>query len=273
MSAARSGLVLLATIAAGLTLAPAATADHVAPSVSATLTLGKATRQCNVQGVCSRARRATVSWNASCGPAAPAGALESVEVGIFGVRRNGTRFAYDGEALEDAPPASGSMGMTAGPGLRFFGEVSVTCDDTVTDAEGNQIEHRATATSATDQVYLPPQLVSARTTRSGFCGVRVPARKVDRWLQAGQYAELAYTLSFSSASLMRAGVPSLRQIKLFARGAGIRLKRTPDRGMFRDPGVIGTWLTPRRGGTLRVWATIAGRRTNTLRIRVLPRRC
>jgi hypothetical protein len=255
-------------------LAPAASANHVAPSVSATLTLGKAVRSCNLDGVCSRGRRATVSWNASCGPAAPAEALESVDVGIFGVRRNGARFAYDGEALEDAPPASGSMGMTAGPGLRFFGEVTVTCNDTVTDAEDNLVEHRASATSApTQQIYLPPQLVSARTTRSGFCGVRVPTSKVDKWLQAGQYAELAYTLSFSSASLMKPGVAPLRQVKLFARGAGVRLKRTPDRDMLRDPGVIGTWLTPRRGGTLRVWARIAGKKTNTLRVRVLPRRC
>jgi hypothetical protein len=141
------------------------------------------------------------------------------------------------------------------------------------DSEGNQVEHRASATSTTQQLYLAPQLVSARTTRASFCGVRVPARKLDRWLQAGQYAELGYTLSFSGASLLKGGVPALRQIKLFARGAGVRLKRAPDRGMLRDPGVTGTWLTPRRGGTLKVWATIGGHRTNTLRIRVLPRRC
>jgi hypothetical protein len=38
-------------------------------------------------------------------------------------------------------------------------------------------------------------------------------------------------------------------------------------------GEIGTWLTPRRGGTLRIWATIGGHRTNTLRVKVLPKRC
>ena len=38
-------------------------------------------------------------------------------------------------------------------------------------------------------------------------------------------------------------------------------------------GALGTWVNPRRGGTLRIWATIGGHKTNTLRIRVLPKRC
>jgi hypothetical protein len=270
----RLGLLLLAAALLVAAAVPsAASANHVAPSVSATLTLGSVVRDCNLSGLCARARRATVSWNASCGSAAPADALQSVDVGIYGVRPDGTRFAYDGEALEDAPPPNGSMSMTAGPGLRFFGEVTVTCSTTVVDAEGNEVEHRGSATSTTAQFYLPPQLIAARTTRAGFCGVRVPNSKVDKWLQAGQYAELAYYLRYSGAALMKRGVPALRQIKLFARGAGIRLKRSPDRDMLRDPGVIGTWLTPRRGGTLRVWARIGGKRTNTLRIKVLPKRC
>lgn len=269
----RAALAALAAGAALAALAPAAQANHVTPTVSATLTLGKAVRSCNLEGVCSRSRRATVSWNASCGPAAPADALESVDVGILGVRPNGRRFGYDGEVLEDSPPANGSMGMTAGPGLRFLGEVTVTCTASVVNSEGYPDEHRASATSTTTQIYLPPQLVSARTTRAGFCGVRVPNSKVDKWLQAGQYAELAYTLAFSGASLMKPGVAPMRQVKLFARGAGVRLKRSPDRGMLRELGDIGTWLTPRRGGTLRVWARIAGKKTNTLRIRVLPKRC
>jgi hypothetical protein len=266
-------LAALAAVTATLAAAPAAGANHVAPSVSATLTLGKTVRSCNLQGVCSRSRRATVSWNASCGPAAPGDSLETVDVGIFGVRPNGTRFGYDGEALEGSPPANGSMGMTAGPGLRFFGEVTVTCSAPVVNSEGDLEEHRASATSATGELYLPPQLVSARTTRSGFCGVRVPKSKLDKWLQAGQYAELAYTLAFSGASLMKPGIPPMRQVKLFARGAGVRLKRSPDRGMLRELGEIGTWLTPRRGGTLRIWARIAGKKTNTLRVKVLPKRC
>lgn len=267
---------LLAVLAVALLgVAPAASADHIAPSVTATLTLGKAARTCNADQVCARGRRATVSWNATCGPAAPPDALRELDVGIYGVRGNGTTFAYDGEGLEaDDATLTGSMGMIAGPGLRFLGHVEVTCSATVVNEEGYEVEHRATASSGpTQQFYLPPQLVSARTTRAGFCGVNVPRNKVDRWLQAGQYAELAYTLAYSAASLVKPGRAELKQIKLFARGDGYRLKSAPDRGMLRELGEIGRWVNPRRAGTMKVWATIAGHRTNTLRLRILPKRC
>jgi hypothetical protein len=271
----RRAAVAVAALALVGAAAPAAQADHVAPSVTATLTLGSAAKTCNADGVCARGRRATISWNASCGPAAPPDSLREVDVGIDGVRRNGATFGYDGEALE-APdaPLTGSMGMTAGPGLRFFGEVKVTCSATVVNEEGYEVEHTARASSGrTQQYYLPPQLVSARTTRSSFCGVRVPTGKVDTWLQARQYAELAYTLAYSAASLIKPGVPELRQIKLFARGDGYRLRSAPDRGMLNELGEIGRWVNPRRAGTMKMWATIAGHRTNTLRTRILPRRC
>ena len=273
---ARRIAVALAAVAASLALAaPAAQADHVAPSVTATLVLGDAVRDCSTPELCARARRATVSCNASCGPAAPADALREVDVGIYGVRPDGSRFAYDGEALE-APdaPLTGSMGMTAAPGVRFFGEVTVTCSATVVDADGYEVEHTAKATSTpTEQFYLPPQLVDYRTTRSGFCGVNVPNSKIDKWLQAGQYAELEYFLRYSARSLMRRGVPELRQLRFFARGAGVRKKASADRGMLNQLGALGTWVNPRRGGTLRIWATIGGHKTNTLSIRVLPKRC
>jgi hypothetical protein len=267
--------VALAAVAAMALAAPAAQADHIAPSVTATLELGDAVRDCSASGLCARARRATVSWNASCGPAAPADALQNVDVGIYGVRPDGTRFPYDGEALEaDDATLTGSMGMTAGPGVRFFGEVTVTCSATVVNEEGNEVEHTAKATSGpTAQFYLPPQLVSYRTARSGFCGVNVPNSKLSKWLQAGQYAELEYFLRYSARSLTRRGVPELRQLRFFARGAGVRRKASADRGMLNQLGALGTWVNPRRGGTLRIWATIGGHKTNTLRIRVLPKRC
>lgn len=268
-------LSLAVAAAACLTLAPAAHANHIAPSVTATLTLGDAARVCNTEGVCARGRRATVSWNASCGPAAPADALKEVDVGIYGVRRNGSTFPYDGEALEaDDATLAGSMGMTAGPGLRFLAQVEVRCSATVVNAEGFEEEHTASASSGpTQQFYLRPQLVRARTTRAGFCGVRVPRSKIDRWLQVKQYAEIAYTLAYSGASLLRPGVPELRQIKLFARGDGYRLRSSPDRGMLRELGEIGRWVNPRRAGTMKLWATIAGLRTNTVEMRILPKRC
>jgi hypothetical protein len=270
----RRALTVLAALTALAAAAPAAQADHVAPSITATLALGTTVKDCSASGLCARARRAVVSWNASCGPAAPADALQEVDVGIYGVRPNGGRFSYDGEALEgDDATLSGSLAMTAGPGLRFFAEVTVVCNAVVTDAEGNQVEHKGQATATTTQFYLPPQLMDFRTTRAGFCGVSVPNSKIDRWLQAGQYADLAYYLRYSAGALLKPGVPEMRQIKLFARGAGVHLKRSPDRGMLRELGEIGTWVRPRRGGTLRIWATIGGKRTNTLRVRVLPKRC
>jgi hypothetical protein len=62
-------------------------------------------------------------------------------------------------------------------------------------------------------------------------------------------------------------------LRFFARGAGVRRKASADRGMLNQLGALGTWVNPRRGGTLRIWATIGGHKTNTLRIRVLPKRC
>jgi hypothetical protein len=269
----RRGVTVIAALAAFAAVAPAARADHVAPSITATLALGKTVKDCSASGLCARARRAVVSWNASCGPAAPADAVREIDVGIYGVRPNGTRFSYDGQALEEEPPLTGSMTMTAGPGLRFFAEVTVICNAVVTDAEGNEVEHKGQATATTTQFFLPPQLMDYSSTRAGFCGVRVPNSKVDKWLQAGQYAEVAYYLRYSGKALLKPGVPEMRQIKLFARGAGVRVKRSPDRGMLRELGEIGTWITPRRGGTMRIWATIGGKRTNTLRVKVLPKRC
>ena len=270
----KRALLALCVLCALGAAAPAANADHVTPTVSATLTLGKAARTCNVEGICARGRRATVSWNASCGPAAPPDALKTVDVGISGVRPNGTTFGYDGEAVDEQPPAIGSMGMIAGPGLRFFGEVQVTCSATVVNEEGHEVEHSATASSGrTAQFYLPPQLIDYRSTRAGFCGVNLPQRRLSRLFQARQYAEVEYFLAYSAASLIKPGVPELRQIKLFARGDGYRIKSAPDRGMLRELGAIGRWVNPRRAGTLRLWATIGGKRTNTLRARILPRRC
>jgi hypothetical protein len=269
----KRSVVALCAVLAFAVAAPAAQADHIAPSITATLELGKAVKDCSQSGLCARARRATVSWNASCGPAAPPDATVTIDVGIYGLTPSAKRFAYDGEALDDEPPLTGSMSMTAGPGLRFFGEVTVTCSTTITDAEGDTVEHTGKATATTVKYYLPPQLMDFRTTRAGFCGVNVPRSKVDKWLQAGQYAELEYFLRYSASSLTSRSRPELRQVKLFARGAGVRKKASPDRGMLNQLGAIGTWVNPRRGGTLRIWATIGGKKTNTLRVRVLPKRC
>jgi hypothetical protein len=265
----RAGGAALAALAALAVAAPAAQADHVAGTVSATLTLGETIKRCGDSGFCTRSKRATIAWNASCNGAG----VESIDVSIMGVRPNGKRFAYDGETFDYDIPMTGSLDMTAGPGLRFYGEVVVTCTATVIDADGYEVEHRAKATATTEQFYLPPQVAGARTGRSSFCGVRVPSSKVDRWLQAGEYADLGWYMSFSEKAMFKPGVPFLRQFKLYARGAGIRLKRSPDRSIANQYDMIGTWVKPRRGGTLRIWATIGGHRTTTYRIKVLPKRC
>ena len=154
---------------------PAAQADHIAPTVTATLTLGKAVKDCNAEGLCARGRRATVSWNASCGPAAPADALREVDVGIYGVRPNGTRFPYDGEAPKPRTRryrVDGDDRRARGPILRR-GDGDLQRDRH--RRGGPEVEHTAKATSGpTEQFYLPPQLVDYRTTRAGFCGVNVP---------------------------------------------------------------------------------------------------
>ena len=66
--------------------------------------------------------------------------------------------------------------------------------------------------------------------------MNVPTSKVDKWLQAGQYAELQYFLRYSARSLTRRGVPELRQLKFFARGAGVSKKASADRGMLQPAG-------------------------------------
>jgi hypothetical protein len=263
-----------AALALAAAAAPAAQANHVAPTASASLELGGKVADCDPGTfVCGGARRATISWNASCGPGHGHEALESIEVLILGVTPTGRRFTYSGETLDFEAPFTGSLDMTAGPGLRFLGQVIVTCAVETVDSEGNAVTHRASATAETQQLYRPPFLRETRITSGSWCGVNLTPRQTERLLQAGQYAEVAWTLRFDAASLMRRGVPASRQIRLHARGAGIRVKKRPDRGMLRDPGVIGTWFTPRRAGKLKVWATIGGKKTNVRRMRVLPKRC
>ena len=270
----RRAAVLIAAATAVLGIAPAAHANHVAPTASASLELGGKVNDCDPGTfVCGGARRATIGWNASCGPGHGQEALESIEVLILGVTPSGRRFTYAGETLDFEAPFTGSLDMTAGPGLRFLGQVIVTCAVEVVDSEGNSETHRASASAETAQIYRPPFLRETRVTSGTWCGVRLSPRQSERVLQAGQYFEVSWTLRFDAASLMRSGVPMARQIRLHGRGAGIRFKKRPDRSMLRDPGVIGTWFTPKRAGRIKLWATIGGKKTNVRRMKVLRKRC
>lgn len=274
MSRRRLVLALGAVVAATLALAPAAQAGHVAPTVTASLELGSKVNDCDPGTfVCGGGRRATISWNASCGPGLGHESLEEIDVAILGVTPSGRRFTYSGETLDFEAPFQGSLGMVAGPGLRFLGSVKVTCAVDTVDSEGNSETHRGSATAETAQFYRPPFLQETRVTSGSWCGVNLSPRQSERVLQARQYFEVSWTMRYDAAALMRRGVPMMRQIRLHGRGAGIRFKKKPDRSMLNDPGVIGTWFTPRRAGRIKLWATIGGKKTNVRRMRVLPKRC
>lgn len=57
MSNARVALVVAALAVLPLAGAPAAQADHITPSVTATVELGRAVKDCSLSGLCARARR------------------------------------------------------------------------------------------------------------------------------------------------------------------------------------------------------------------------
>jgi hypothetical protein len=265
--------IVLATAALGLAAAPPAQADHLAPTAAAALELGAKVKDCDSRQVCGGSRRATVRWIVSCGPGTGQEAIEELEVSILGVTPAGRRFGYDGEAFDSSAGLTGSLALTAGPGLTFLGEVVVRCFTETVNAEGDLVEHRGSARATTAELYLPPRLGGFVIPRGTWCGVNLTPNQSSRLLQAGQYFDLLWALRYSGASLIRRGVPGLRQIKLFGRGAGLRFKRTPHRAILRNYDAFGTFVRPRRAGTLRIWATVGGQKTNTLRIRVLPDRC
>jgi hypothetical protein len=244
---------------------PAAEADHLAVTVSATATLGKAAKFCEDQGnFCARGRRVAISWQASCGPAAPADALAAIDVAIVGIRPDGTRFTV--ETWRADRQLSGSDSTTIGPGLRFVGDVAVTCR-TFTGS----VEHVSTANASSSELYLPPQVKAALRVFPIVSSCRlIPLSKLPQWLQVGRQALLTWQLSYYEESLLTPGLGEPRQIRLFARGAGIRFERRPSRRMFRRYGAIGTPVTPRRARPLRIWATVNGLVTNRLAVKVLP---
>ena len=269
----RCAALAAATLACLAAAAPAAQADHVQPTVGATLTLGSRVKDCS-GGVCGGSRRATIGWSASCGPGLGQEALEGIEVAILGVKPNGRRFSFDGAAFDSEEVGlTDTRSMVAAPGLRFVGQVKVTCSVEAVNAEGDLVEHRGSATADTAELYLPPRLAGFQINQGTTCGVNLTVRQSKRLLQAGQYFELSWYMRYSGASLFKSGVPSRRQVKLFARGAGLNVKSPPDTGILREFGEIGAALRPRRAGTLKIWATIGGKKTNTLRIKVLPKRC
>ncbi len=244
---------------------PAAKADHLAATVSATAALGKAAKFCNNEvDTCARGRHVVVSWQASCGSAAPADALQDIGLAIIGLRPDGTRFVVD-TWTGDAQPSGTDSITTIGPGLRFVVEVTVLC------RTFDGVEHTSTATTTSSELYLPPQLKLARRVFNITMSCRlIPLSKLSQWLQKGEKALLTWQLSYYEESLLMPGTVEPRGIRLFAHGVGIRFEGPPNRRMFRRyGGVLGIPVTPRRAGTLRIWATINGLVTNTFDVKVL----
>jgi hypothetical protein len=121
-----------------------------------------------------------------------------------------------------------------------------------------------------------PYLDGYDIPRNSICGVRVPRGKDSLWLQARQYATVGWGLRFSGQSLLRPGsfAAQLKQIVLRASGAGVRLRRSPARHVFKEAGYA-QFIRPRRRGSVLLWATIGGVATNKVRVPViaLPRGC
>ena len=260
-----TALALLAPLGA----APGAQANHVTASVSATATLGKAVTMCQREdgddaSVCTRGRRVVISYQASCVPGAPPDVYGSVEVAIVGIKPDGTRYTVAGPY--PTYEMSGTETIDVGPGTRFVAETVVTCDTF------NPAEVIKTSASS-EEFFLAPRVVADRTVfHISISCHRIPTSKLDVWLQAGDRSLLGWDLWYGQ-SLLMPGVPETRQIRLFARGAGVNVSGPPNRRMLRRYHVIGLPVTPRRGGTLNIWATINGQRTDTLPVKVLSRRC
>jgi hypothetical protein len=145
-------------------------------------------------------------------------------------------------------------------------DVAVTCR-TFTGS----VEHVSTASASSSELYVAPQVKAARRVFHIPSSCRlIPTSKLDRWLQKGRQALLAWQLSYYEESLLAPGIPEARQIRLFARGAGIRFQRSPSRRMLRRYGALGVPVTARRAGTLRIWAKVNGLVTNRFAVKVLP---
>jgi hypothetical protein len=90
-----------------------------------------------------------------------------------------------------------------------------------------------------------------------------------------------FALQFNDRSLLgvqRRRPAGVRRMWLYAKGAGTRYRKRPrlfQLGQFgqRFPIGAGAALFPRSAGWIELWAEVGGERTNSLHMRVLPRRC
>lgn len=270
-------LLLPAAVVAVLVVpGSAAAVEDIQPTASVSITLGGKAKEC-VEGRCKYrgGRKATVTWTSSCNvPGQDAG--PSTEISLMArVKRPGARpVGYETVNVDESGEgASGGANVVIPAGVRLFAQIDVSCSYTTYDADANRVEHTGKTSATSADVFLNPALVSHEFPQNTHCGyARSNPFKV---AQVGQFAKLDYELRFSALSLLPSTglAAELSGIRLHGRGGGLNFKRKPDRNALRKQGVYQVWFRPRRGGTLKIWATIGGVKTNTLRIKVLPKRC
>ena len=270
-------LTALVAVVAGLLTAGPAAAHHSA-SATASLTLDPPRAGCKMaedktRTRCNGSRVVRVSWSVECG------ARAFVTVRYWSPRPGGGApiALQDEEILDEA--SSGVTATRFEAGGRVFATVVLDC---YYEGDGDTIpEHSAKATSAaTTEAYIPPRLDSVEAISNSFCGFNVPNGWLDSVLQARETSNVDFHMTFLDRSLLgarRYSKAGRNRTVLFARGAGLRV-RAPARPWL--PGADGPqrteagirW-TPRKAGTLRVWAEVGGHRTNTLAFRVVRARC
>jgi hypothetical protein len=268
--------VIAAAAATFAGAAPAAAVEDLHPTATISIDLGGKAKEC-IAGKCGNygGRTATVKWASNCNDASPD---LNHETSVYMVSRAKTGKLKDFQEVnvgEGGEGANGSDVVVVPAGVRLFAEIRVACSYSTTDADGNPIEHKGSTSAITGDVFLKPALWGHDFPQNTFCGVSVPNSKVRTTTQAGQYSRLDYFLRFSPFSMLAKTTLNgqLGAIRLHGRGAGLNFSRKPARAALRSRGEYEVAIRPKRGGTLKIWATIGGVKTNVRAIKVYPKRC
>lgn len=244
MTRSRPVLTLLLTLLASL--GPAGVARAQAPEASATVSLADGPRAAR------GAHRMTVTWSAACGSAAPSVRPELVIDIMFVRKRAGAEPLSLASAHPDA--AEGSQVLTVPAGGRVFARIRNRCTllEFVPPGPGGDdtIEHTDTATArSAGTILIAPWIGHARLTGCGRLHLN------SQWLVE----------SFLRRTTEKA---ALRATRIRLRGAGLHRDIRPATVGFNYGEPIEAVIAPRRTGRLRVSASFAGVRSNTVSVRV-----
>jgi hypothetical protein len=271
-------LSIAAVAAAALALPSSAGAvEDIHPTAQVSIKLGGKAHEC-FSGKCGNygGRTATVAWGSSCNDGDP-GLNHETSVSLMTRPKKAGAKAVSFQEVntgEGGEGASGSDVVVIPPGTRLYAQIDVSCTYTVTDAGGSSVEHTGHAQAVTADVFLKPAITGFEFPRNNFCGVSVPNSKIGITAQAGQSSTLDYFLRFSTFSMLAKSTlaAKLGAIRLHGSGAGLSFSRKPLRSALRK-GDYEEFIKPKRGGTLKIWATIGGVKTNSRSIKVYPKRC